>query len=73
VFTVFSTGNLVYAQIHWVLRLQFTRSKAGTHELSGELPGHPAARATAKQPVSHSSLTTVYGRGAGVGRILGVP
>ena len=73
VFTVFSTGNLVYAQIHWVLRLPFTRSKAGTHELSGELPGHPAARATAKQPVSHSSLTTVYGRGAGVGRILGVP
>jgi len=29
VFTFFSTGNLVCAQIHWVLRLQFTRNSRG--------------------------------------------
>jgi hypothetical protein len=33
VFTVFSTSNLICAQIHWVLRPLFTRSTAATYEL----------------------------------------
>jgi hypothetical protein len=31
VFTFFSTSDLICAQIHCVLRLQFRRSTAGTH------------------------------------------
>jgi hypothetical protein len=52
VFTVFSTSNLICAQIHWVLKPLFTRSTAATYELflaSSQVPpfacygvaGHP--------------------------------
>jgi hypothetical protein len=43
VFTFFSTSNLICAQIHWVLRLQFTQSKARTHELFSQLQVPPFA------------------------------
>src|SRR4030095_12782767 len=43
VFTFFSTSNLICAQIHWVSRLQFTRSKARTHELFSQLQVPPFA------------------------------
>jgi len=59
VFTVFSTSNLICAQIHWVLRPLFTRSRATTYELflaSSQVPpfacygeaGHPLV--TDRQP-----------------------
>ena len=56
-FTFFSTSNLICAQIHWVLRLQFTRSTVGTHELFSEFPSHPPSHATARQAI-HQSLIT---------------
>jgi hypothetical protein len=50
-FTFFSTSNLICAQIHWVLRLQFTRSTAGTHELFSEFPSQPPSHATVRQAI----------------------
>ena len=70
VFTFFSTSNLICAQIHWVLRLQFTQSTAGTHELFGEFPVTPFA--TARAGHGHCSPIIIYDRGGGVGRGLGV-
>ena len=52
VFTVFSTSNLICAQIHWVLRPLFTRSTAGTHELFSEVPTYPPSHARPGRPSS---------------------
>jgi len=62
------------AQIHWVLRLQFTRSTVGTHELFSEFPIPPAftCYGEAGHPPVTDSPVTVYDRGGGVGRVLGV-
>ena len=56
-FTFFSTSDLMCAQIHWVLRLQFTRSIVGTHELFSEFPIHPHSHATARQAIHRSLIT----------------
>src|SRR6476661_8652336 len=73
-FTFFPTSDLMCAQIHWVLRLQFTRSIVGTHELFSEFPIPPAfaCYGEAGHPPVTDSPITVYDRGGGVGRVLGV-
>ena len=74
-FTFFSTSDLTCAQIYWVLRLQFTRSIVGTHELFSEFPIPPAFACYGEAghpPVTDSSITfTIVAAALGEFSVLG--